>query len=601
MTVSVTPGGDGSRRAAWVVLAVLLAAFAQNAALEWGTWGDVAGDTGRELELARLLATGRRLYVDVAYYYGPLAPHLNALLFRTFGPSLGVLVAAGLVTTALACGGVVAIVWRLAGALAAALAGVAFLYCCGFAHLHYANVFNWVLPYGFAATYGMLAAIWSVERLIAYVESERPSALIASALLLAAAGLAKAEPAIAALPAHATVAVARVAGAGIPVATALRAYGAAALLLVIGYAATLGTDPVARVRENFVDVLSHPAMRGFLRTYSGLADPIGAAWTMARSAAVLGAAVLATGAAGMAVRERWLPRGVAAAIGVIACIALYLPTDPGVPFAVLPIVAVVALVMLGWTTVTGAPAARRATHAELALWAAALGCLARMPLAAGARHYGFYLLPLPLAAFVVWWFRRLPAWLGPRWSDARAHAAIGVGLVMAIAAAHLRVSAPLAADHTIRVVAPRGSAWLLGRIGDFPLGRAYADTIRHLATYPATTRVLVVPTGSAMPFLAGLESAGDRTGFVPAELPPAAEDRLLVALADAPPDLVVSLRLDLREWGSQGFGVDYGRRTWAWIRAHYEPVTTFGPEALVLVLRRRDRRADFLDPPRASQ
>jgi hypothetical protein len=572
----------------WVVLAVLLAVFAQNVVLEWGTWGDVAGDTGRELELARLVATGRRLYVDVAYYYGPLAPHLNTLLFRMFGPSLGVLVAAGLVTTALACAGVVAIVWRLAGALAAALAGIAFSYCCGFAHLHYANVFNWVLPYGFAATYGMLAAIWSVERLIAYVESERPSALIASALLLATAGLAKPEPAMAALLAHAAVAGARLAGVGTPRSIALRAYGAAVALLAVGYGATLGTDPVARVRENFVEVLSHPAMRGFLWMHGGLSDPIGAAWTMARSAAMLGAAVLTSVVAGVGIRERWLPRVVLAAIGVIACVALYLPLDPGVPFAVLPIVAIVAAVVLARTAVTATPAGRRATTGELALWAAALGCLARMPLAAGARHYGFYLLPLPMAAFVVWWFRTLPAWLGPRWSDARAHAAIGVALVVAIAAAHLRVSAPLAADHTIRVVAPRGSAWLLARIGDFPLGRAYADTIRHLATYPATTRVLVVPTGSAMPFLAGLESAGDRTGFVPAELPPAAEDRLLAALADAPPDLVVSLRLDLREWGSQGFGVDYGRRTWAWIRAHYDPVTTFGPEALVLVLRRHD-------------
>jgi hypothetical protein len=65
------------------------------------------------------------------------------------------------------------------------------------------------------------------------------------------------------------------------------------------------------------------------------------------------------------------------------------------------------------------------------------------------------------------------------------------------------------------------------------------------------------------------------------------EDRLLANLSAAPPDLVVSVRLDLREWGSRGFGVDHGRRTWAWIRAHYEPITAFGPEDLVSVLRRR--------------
>jgi len=587
----VTTPGDGRRRAAWVVVVVLLAAFAQNVALEWQTWGDVAGDTGRELELARLLATGRRLYVDVAYYYGPLAPHLNALLFRTFGPNLGVLVAAGLATTALACAGIVCLVWRLAGSLAAALAGIAVLYCCGFAHLHYTNTFNWVLPYGFASTYGMLAAIWSVERLVTHVDTGRPGALVASALLLATAGLAKAEPAIAAAVAHATVLAAPLVGLGALAArVALPAYAAAAALVALGYGVALGAEPIARIRDNFVDVLSHPSMRQFLRTYSGLDDPSGAAWTMARSAAALGAAVLATALAGMAVRDGRLPRGIAAAIGGVAGAGLYLPLDPGTSFAVLPIVGIVAAVALLRTIIAAGPAARRTALGDLALWAAALACLARMPLATSARHYGFYLLPLPLAAFVVWWFRTLPAWLGPRWSEARVHAVVGAGLLLAIAAAHLRISAPLAADHTVRVAAPRGSMWLLGRVGDFPLGRAYADTIHHLAAYPPATRVLVVPTGSAMPFLAGLESAGDRTGFLPAELGPAAEDRLLAGLADAPPDLVVSVRLDLREWGSRGFGVDYAQRTWAWIRAHYEPVTTFGPEALVLVLRRRQSR-----------
>jgi hypothetical protein len=164
---------------------------------------------------------------------------------------------------------------------------------------------------------------------------------------------------------------------------------------------------------------------------------------------------------------------------------------------------------------------------------------------------------------------------------------VGAALLVAVAARHAYVSAPMFAAHTVRVDAPRGRMWLLGSIGGYPLGRTYAETIAHLATYPPGTRVLVVPSGAAMPFLAGLASAGDRTGFVPAEMSTGAEEGLLARLAAEPPDLVVSLRLDLREWGSRGFGVDYGRSTWAWVRAHYEPVATFGPEALVLVLRRR--------------
>jgi hypothetical protein len=89
-----------------------------------------------------------------------------------------------------------------------------------------------------------------------------------------------------------------------------------------------------------------------------------------------------------------------------------------------------------------------------------------------------------------------------------------------------------------------------------------------------------------MVFLAGLDSAGRPHGLPPPEVD-ASEDRLLRESGGRAPDLVVSIRLDLREWGSRGFGVDHGRRTWTWIRGHYEPVTAFGPEQLVLVLRRR--------------
>jgi hypothetical protein len=566
---------------------VLGAAWVHGAVMGWGTWGDVSADTGRDLELARLLANGARLYVDVAYYYGPLSPHVNALLVRVFGAHLEVFVAAGLVAAALAATGLVAIVRPLAGPVAATVAGLAYLYCCAFAHLHYANVFNWILPYLAASTYGMLLAIWSVEGLCRHVRVGRRRDLVVSVVLLAAAALTKVEAATAALLAHAVFAGAALAGI-VPVGwVAWASYGMAAVAVVGGYGIALRTDPLGLFRANFVDVATHPAMRGFLALHGGFADLPAALWTIALSALALAASLgVALGAAALVDRGR-ASATVAVVVGGAIMVAIYAMLAPAASFAVLPVVAVAAVTMLAasmWTK----PAERAARLPELLLWAAALGCLARMPLAAGALHYGFYLLPLPLAAFVVWWFRTLPAWLDMSPSRARVHACIGTALFIAVAARHLRASAPLFAAHTVRVDAPRGRTWLLGSIGGYPLGRAYADTIRHLATYPPTTRVLVVPTGSAMPFLAGLASAGDRTGFVPAELGPAAEERLLATLDAAPPDLVVSLRLDLREWGSRGFGVDYGRRVWAWMRAHYEPVATFGPEELVLVLRRRD-------------
>jgi hypothetical protein len=82
------PGGHGSRRRAG-------GGDGARCRRRLANLGRRGGDTGRELDLARLIAEGHRLYVDVAYYYGPIAPQLNALLMRVFGAHLNVLVAAG--------------------------------------------------------------------------------------------------------------------------------------------------------------------------------------------------------------------------------------------------------------------------------------------------------------------------------------------------------------------------------------------------------------------------------------------------------------------------------------------------------------------------
>jgi hypothetical protein len=51
---------------------------------------------------------------------------------------------------------------RLGGRVAATAAATAFLHLCAFGHLYFKGIFNWVLPYTYAATYGMLAATTSL-------------------------------------------------------------------------------------------------------------------------------------------------------------------------------------------------------------------------------------------------------------------------------------------------------------------------------------------------------------------------------------------------------------------------------------------------------
>src|SRR5262252_3471824 len=62
----------------------------------WARWGDLTIDCGREMFAPWALTQGKMLYRDLWYPYGPLAPYVNAALFRVFSPSLTVLYSAGL-------------------------------------------------------------------------------------------------------------------------------------------------------------------------------------------------------------------------------------------------------------------------------------------------------------------------------------------------------------------------------------------------------------------------------------------------------------------------------------------------------------------------
>jgi hypothetical protein len=119
----------------------------------WARWGDVTVDCGRELYVAAALAEGKMLYRDVWYLYGPGAPYLNSLLFRTFGIHLNVVYFAG------SLAGLAAMLTLFRCALYFAPLSVAF--AIGYIVLIQSfggGFFNYPLPYAYASVYGSVAA-----------------------------------------------------------------------------------------------------------------------------------------------------------------------------------------------------------------------------------------------------------------------------------------------------------------------------------------------------------------------------------------------------------------------------------------------------------
>jgi len=526
--------------------------------------------------VARLLARGALLYRDARHYYGPVAPYLNGLLFALFGAHTSVLMAAGVASAVAMAELLRALGQRLMGTIAATAVATAFLYLCAFGHYYLNNIFNWPMPYTYSATYGMLAATASLFFLVRHVEDGRARDLHLSVACLVLAALGKIETTLPPLAAHLVfVATER---------PRLRAYlvgGAAALAVFALFLCTVGT----RLVTDYLSFALSPTFRTPILLHSGLSGWRDAIWVAARSGGAVALTVLLVWGASAVERRTRLPawgRWVTMAGCAIGAALIQARLTFFEQFRALPLVLAVVLghVAVRWWRAGGQ---RRRELPALLVLVFALACLIRMSLATGAFHYGFYLLPVPLLAYALLCLRALPEWLPGR--PARLAASAGAGVLAAVLLTHIRASRELDAKHNTLVQAPRGTVYLLDDLLGFPTGKAEADAVQFLSRYPSTTRVLAIPEGAGLAFLAGLESVCGMHSFVPPELDGPAEDRLLACLDAAPPDLVVRVGINIEEFGSRGFGADYAQRTAAWILAHYVPVASFGPGGYVLILK----------------
>lgn len=142
--------GRKGLREEWWARAAIIGAAAALAWYTWGHWGDFQIDCGREIYAPTALLRGKLLYRDVWYCYGPLAPYLQALLFRVFGVHLAALYGLGMALTV----GTALFTFELARqfrlpVVAGAAPALLFL-----AEAFHPSIFNFVFPYSYAASLG---------------------------------------------------------------------------------------------------------------------------------------------------------------------------------------------------------------------------------------------------------------------------------------------------------------------------------------------------------------------------------------------------------------------------------------------------------------
>jgi hypothetical protein len=136
--------------AQWLPRLIIIFVALAMAWYTWGHWGDFQVDCGREIYVPAALFQGKLLFRDVWYMYGPLAPYLQALLFRVFGIHLTVLYLFGLTLTVGSALLTFEVGRQFNLGVAASLAPPLFF----LAEAFNPSIFNFVFPYSYAASLG---------------------------------------------------------------------------------------------------------------------------------------------------------------------------------------------------------------------------------------------------------------------------------------------------------------------------------------------------------------------------------------------------------------------------------------------------------------
>jgi hypothetical protein len=191
-----------------------------------------------------------------------------------------------------------------------------------------------------------------------------------------------------------------------------------------------------------------------------------------------------------------------------------------------------------------------------------------------ASHYGFYILVPGFIVHHVFFFRILPQLISNKFVTFAFYGGFTLVFVV-LMGSHFQLSRALYEQRTLPVPSLRGELMMLPT----PQGtgaRALVDFLRDKT--PRNATVAIFPEGLMINFLAGRENPLYYYTFLPQDMVrESVEQSMVDDMALKKPDYVIVLQRPVEEYGSRGFGVDYGKKIIGHIEKNYAPLVQYGP------------------------
>jgi len=575
----VVPIGRGD-----AVSAVLIAAvFALALAVSWQRWGDLVIDRGREMNVPLRLLHGQLLYGDVHWFYGPLSPYWNAMLYKLFGVSLDVLYANGIITTGIILALVFWLARRLMRPAGAAWATLGVLWLCA---LKISG--NFIFPYAYAALHGLALGLLALVLVARFVETGRTGWLLGASLVAGLALLTKTE---CGLPALAAGAVAVSLTREWPLRARWRALAIfvapAAGLAMVTYACFAARVGWPTLWDDSFLFFANvpPELLHFNAWKSGLDRPWYSLWRMFAALLQLGSlgGMMAIACMAFGGRASLRPGRLLGPVGIfIVALLIFVGTtalrpDRG-PFLAVPLI-LAALIAAGIAQRLRAPAghpdAERRALVLVTMAVYALASLARVILrvpSGGA--YGSYVLPVSLVLFVYAWVELFPRIFTDARVRNRARTCSLALVVLGVIGTAIGVTYQYRRKDMRVLRTERGTIVALGdQVEAFEEAMALIERQAGAGDFLA-----VLPEATSLNFFTGRRNPLWAEIHTPGMLDARGEERAIARLQETRTPLVLVANRPTAEFGPAVFGRDYYPHLMRFIEEHYRVCAVLGPD-----------------------
>ncbi len=561
--------------------AVICIVFAIMCAVSWQKWASGCIDSGREMNLPLRLLNGESLYTQAYYLYGPLAPHLNALLFRIFDAHLNVLYIAGILSSLL----LVLLTYQLGkqfmGTAEAAVAALAVAAFCVFKHGGHS-----IFPYTFSALYGTLLATAALALQIRYIKSQKTALLTLSGILGGLALICKQEFGLAVLASTLALTFSALPGTRVSIlihallpAFAIPAFTYIRLALQMPYD-VLFKDTFFFPNYVPAELIYYNRMRmGLNDVGKTMMEFAGATMILCAFGALIGLISIwlsrPVDQEQIAIRRRWIQR-LSLLFGgssiLLIVILLKLGTIVFVsPFRALPLLC--ALLLYGYFRRDAERRNQAGPRSVLLLSVFSLIVLARViTRVPSGGAYGL-LQPVPILLFIYSVSAAYPR-LYSRFRGTERYARVMVLILcsLTITASLLGTGNRYRREPTFTLQTNRGTMRV-----NASEGPAFEATLEFIIQNTGPHEFIAgVPEGSALNFLASRPAPLRYEVLTPGFLDFEAEKQAVQQLREKQVKFVFLINRPTSEFGATAFGRDYCRTMMQWIEQNYELVKVFG-------------------------